>query len=95
MASNDMGASPTDQGVIDAIATMLGTSESWSGADMLETIAELVGAVRPHPGNTRPEHFVELFAIVTGREAPAQWIDPDYDDTEYVDGVSQRETWPS
>ena len=40
-----------DQIVIDRIATLLGTSEEWSGADMLEFIADLIGDVRPHPGN--------------------------------------------
>jgi hypothetical protein len=77
MASNDMGTSATDQGVVDAIATMLGTAERWS-ADELETIGNLIGQVRPHPGDAW-EDYAAQFRAATGRTAPSAWIDNDYD----------------
>lgn len=80
MANNDMGTSPTDQSVIDAIATYMGTMDRWNPADMVETIADLIGQVRPHPGHTwdgdvmtDAETYVYTFGSVTGREAPAKY----------------------
>lgn len=40
----------TDERALDAIATLLGTSPDWS-ADTLEDIADVVGQMRPHPGD--------------------------------------------
>ena len=41
-----------DKTVVDAIALYLGTRSSWSGSDALDVIADLIGEVRPHPGDT-------------------------------------------
>lgn len=41
----------TDTDIIDAIALGLGTQSDWSGGDCLEWIANLIGAVRDHPGD--------------------------------------------
>lgn len=65
-----------DQIVIDRIATLLGTSEEWSGADMLEFIADLIGDVRPHPGGCAAgAEYQELFRAATGRECPAECVE--------------------
>lgn len=57
----------TDQDVVDSIATMLGTNPRWSGADDLEAIANLIGKVRPHPGDNRPADYRAKFHAATGR----------------------------
>lgn len=64
-----------DQVVIDRIATLLGTSEEWSGADMLESIANLISDVRPHPGNCEAGAYQELFRAATGRECPTECVE--------------------
>ena len=54
-ASSDSGKlsdSLKDRTVVDAIALYLGTRSSWSGSDALDVIADLIGEVRPHPGDT-------------------------------------------
>lgn len=65
-----------DEYVVDAIATYLGTWSEWSGADALEAIADLIGRVRPHPGNVPAEIYAQAFANYTDRR-----IDPNYDMT--------------
>jgi hypothetical protein len=42
-------APPQDAAVLDAIAWTLAVSPDWS-ADELTVIADLIGTVRPHPG---------------------------------------------
>lgn len=62
-----------DTEAIDAIATALGTAESWD-ADTLDTIAEVIGLVRPHPGSGR--HFPDYagyFEAATGRPVPERY----------------------
>lgn len=56
----------TDTDVVDAIALGLGTKSQWSGADELEWIAEVVGRVRPHPGNSDPRPYRAAFAAQRG-----------------------------
>jgi len=58
---------------IDKIATLLGTSDDWKGADYLEMIAGIVGSVRPHPGNLDGNAYAEVFRQVTGREVNAKY----------------------
>lgn len=62
---------PTDQQVLDAIATLLGTSRAWN-ADTLTDIANLIGQVRPHPGDA--PNYADDFHAATGRLAPAAWF---------------------
>lgn len=57
----------TDTAIVDAIAAYLGTQESWSGADALDVIADLIGRVRPHPGQVHAEDYADEFAAATGR----------------------------
>lgn len=59
-----------EERVIDAIATMLGTSPEWS-SEYLEDIANLIGVVRPHPGDKTPAQYRQEFREATGREVPA------------------------
>lgn len=58
----------TDEQVVDRIAALLGTRESWSGADMLERIANLIGYVRPHPGDPNVLDYRAEFYAATGRD---------------------------
>ncbi|WP_215544939.1 hypothetical protein [Amycolatopsis sp. CA-230715] len=48
---NGLTTGLTDTDVVDAIALGLGTQSETSGADSLTWIADVVGAVREHPGN--------------------------------------------
>lgn len=61
-----------DQQAIDIIATILGTSETWSGADFLELIANVIGEVRPHPGGAFETYRADFLAA-TGREVVARY----------------------
>lgn len=58
----------TDQRAVDKIASILGAPE-WEGADFCEWIADIIGEVRPHPGNyaTRDE-YADIFAEEIGRD---------------------------
>lgn len=47
----------TDTEVVDRIALGLGTQSKW-GSDELEWIADLIGMVRPHPGDTDPARYL-------------------------------------
>ncbi len=47
-------APPLDTAVLDAIAWTLAVSPDWS-ADELTVIADLIGTVRPHPGELDPD----------------------------------------
>lgn len=59
-----------DTDAIDAIATLLGTAEQWDWED-LETIAGIIGAVRPHPGSGRHHpDYAGFFEAATGRPVP-------------------------
>ena len=60
----------TDSDVVDDIAALLGTAETWRGADFLEIIADLIGQVRPHPGEGTPEQYTKRFERATGRNLP-------------------------
>ena len=63
----------SDRDTLDAIATLLGTSAEWNGADMLEDIANLIGKTdRPHPGD-KAETYLQEFAQATGRTCPGEW----------------------
>jgi hypothetical protein len=65
----------TDQQALDAIATLLGTSEHWR-ADSLEEIGTIVSRTeRPHPGNDA-RTYAQEFRIRLGRSVP-----PEYDST--------------
>lgn len=66
-----------DQRAIDAIATTLGTAERWN-ADQLESIANIVGTVRPHPGGE--QDYRPLFSDATGRNVVARYDRGDRDD---------------
>lgn len=59
----------SDTQVVDEIATLLGTTPDWNGADMLTMIAEIVSKTRPHPGdfNPDPDVYARKFAAATGR----------------------------
>lgn len=61
----------TDSDIIDDIAALLGTAEDWSpGSDFLEIIADLIGQVRPHPGEGSGTEYPSRFKQVTGRNLP-------------------------
>ena len=62
----------TDTEVVDAIATTLGTTSEWN-ADQLETIANLVGWARPHPGDSAPV-YREEFLRATGRPVVKDYV---------------------
>lgn len=70
-------ATMTDEQAIDAIATVLGTSAAW-GADHLDTIATLIAAVRPHPGDRSPLEYAADFTANTGRGLATDWADQHY-----------------
>ncbi|MBN6754336.1 hypothetical protein JRG18_12580 [Kocuria palustris] len=56
--------------MIDGIASLLAAPE-WSGAQMLEIIAEAIGRVRPHPGAYPDrEAYSVVFTNETGRLLP-------------------------
>ena len=46
----------TDKAVVDAIALCLGTAEEWQ-PHHLDVVAELVGYVRPHPGDIPHDEY--------------------------------------
>jgi hypothetical protein len=72
----------TDQQAVDAVATLLGTSAEWDdAADFLDDIANIVGQVRPHPGDAAATYRND-FRKATGREVPIGWdfTDDDTDD---------------
>jgi hypothetical protein len=60
----------TDQRAIDVIACGLGTKTEWSSEE-LEWIADVIGSVRPHPGDTTPPRFYIDFTEATGRTPDA------------------------
>ena len=63
-----------DTQVVDAIATMLGTTARWDPTAIVEDIANLIGEVRPHPGESGPpDRWAELFMADTGRDVPEWW----------------------
>lgn len=63
-----------DRDAIDAIATLLGTSSQWSSAaDYLEDIANIIGKVRPHPGDNA-DTYAQTFELETGRPVPQNWV---------------------
>ena len=66
-----------DMWAIDKIATLLGTADDWRGADFLEMIADVIGIVRPHPGESDGEQYVVRFIDKTYRN-----IHPDFDQRE-------------
>lgn len=72
-----------DQDALDAIATMLGTRAEWSsGADMLEDIANVIGTVRPHPGDSDTTYRREFWeatgrAVDAGWDSSEEWIEED------------------
>jgi|SRR5699024_5137839 len=72
-----MTVTMTDEQVVDAIATVLGTSAEW-GADHLDAITTLIAGVRPHPGDRRPLEYAADFAISTGRALVSAWADQSY-----------------
>ena len=49
-----VAAPSKDTAVLDAIAWTLAVSPDWS-ADELTVIADLIGTVRPHPGELNPD----------------------------------------
>jgi hypothetical protein len=62
-----------DRQALDAIATLLGTSADWSpGSEFLEDIANIIGSVRPHPGDSA-DTYRSNFHAATGRNVPAKW----------------------
>lgn len=75
MPSTPAADATADRRVLDSIATLLGTSPEWrSAADYLESIANLVGQVRPHPGgHDTAQEYRDVFEHVTGRPVVAAW----------------------
>ena len=70
---NEQPTIATDQQAVDAIAALLGTSAEWSSAaDFLESIANVIGAVRPHPGDAADTYRAD-FREATGRDVPTAW----------------------
>lgn len=66
----DNDARERDRYALDAIATLLGTAERWNVED-LETIADVVGKVRPHPGSGAPaKSYANVFNTSMGRDVP-------------------------
>lgn len=57
-----------DMWAIDKIATLLGTSSEWKGADYLQWIADIIGSVRPHPGDNDGDGYAIDFRNATGRD---------------------------
>lgn len=68
-------ARPTDQSAIDRIANVLAEPE-WN-VEYLETIADIIGDVRPHPGghDTREEYATKFWAAT--RRDVITFDDPD------------------
>lgn len=62
-----------DMHAIDKIATLLGTSSDWSGADYLEIIAGIIAGVRPNPGSNDGDGYAVDFFNATGREVNAKY----------------------
>lgn len=50
-----------DTRAIDKIALLLGTAAEWDSA-MLETIANVIGSVRPHPGDSEATYLDDFEA---------------------------------
>lgn len=64
-------ATTTDTDIIDNIAALLGAAEDWSpGSEFLEHIADLIGQVRPHPGEGTGTDYPTRFKQATGRNLP-------------------------
>lgn len=63
----------TDQDAVDAIATLLGTTAEWP-VDMPEWIADIIGQVRPHPGDASQTYAAD-FRAATGRNVPEEYVD--------------------
>lgn len=68
-----------DQAVVDRLALYLGTRESWNGGDVCEHAANLIGNVRPHPGDATPG-YARSFTAETGRPWQDFGDDVDEDD---------------
>jgi len=65
-------AARDDRLAVDRIASLLGTMETWDGAaDLLDTIASVIGEVRPHPGSPAGADYADAFLAATGRAVPA------------------------
>lgn len=64
-------AADADRLALDKIAGLLGTSSRWDG-DVLEDLANIVGDVRPHPGDAA-DTYSKTFRESTGRSIPNQW----------------------
>lgn len=70
----------SDQLAVDSIAALLGTNAEWrSAASYLEDIANIVGTVRPHPGD-RAATYRQDFREATGRDLPSAWDATDDND---------------
>ncbi|MFI9629304.1 hypothetical protein [Streptomyces sp. NPDC052042] len=64
--ANGSTGAVTDTDIVDAIALHLGTNPDWSGCDKLTQIADLIGAVRKHPGGVDPVEYYEYYTAETG-----------------------------
>ena len=74
MTTNDL----PDTFVLDAIATLMGTSDDWNGGDICEAVADLIGATnRPHPGVGEGVEYAGRFFASTGRPLIAAYINDD------------------
>jgi hypothetical protein len=72
----------TDERAIDVIALGLGAEAEWSSED-LEWIADVIGWVRPHPGNTKGDYVI-AFEDATSRDAE-DFIELDIDEIRSMD----------
>lgn len=56
-----------DRGAVDGIASLLGGSPDWDSS-LLESVADIVSHVRPHPGNISADEYADAFKAATGRD---------------------------
>lgn len=58
-----------DTQILDELAVVLGATEQWD-ADTVETIADLVGKARPHPGGRNTDEYPLQLALQQDRRGP-------------------------
>lgn len=68
---NDDTVTMTDTLAVDQLAALLGANDDWPGADTLTLVADIIGRVRPHPGNIFADAYPTVFREMTGRDLPA------------------------
>jgi hypothetical protein len=75
LADPDLVPVVSDTQIVDTLAALLAVSEWDGGPEDIAAIADLIGKVRPHPGNcaSRAE-YAAAFKAATGRDVPNQYL---------------------